>query len=105
MATDKPEKPEQSAADKAAKAEKAAQKKEEHKKRGGGRKDAGAPASKVVSNTTAVAPRFIAKYNDTIVPALTKEFSYTNPNQVPKLDKIVVNMGLGAAVTNPKIVD
>ena len=58
-----------------------------------------------MSNTTAVAPRFIAKYTDTIIPALTKEFSYKNPNQVPKLEKIVVNMGLGAAVTNPKIVD
>ena len=102
MATDKPEKSE---AEKAEKAEKAAQKKEEHKKKGSRKEAEAAPASKVVSNTTAVAPRFIAKYTDTIIPALTKEFSYKNPNQVPKLEKIVVNMGLGAAVTNPKIVD
>jgi large subunit ribosomal protein L5 len=98
MATEeKAEKAEKS--EKAKKAEKAG--KAAAAKRGGD----DAPKSKVVSNTTAVAPRFIAKYKETITPALTKEFSYTNPNQVPKLQKIVVNMGLGAAVTNPKIVD
>ena len=53
----------------------------------------------------AIAPRFIDKYKTDVVPALTKQFSYKNPNQVPKLDKIVLNMGLGAAVTNPKIID
>ena len=40
-----------------------------------------------------------------VVPALTKQFSYKNPMQVPRLQKIVVNMGLGAAVANPKIID
>ncbi|OJY21153.1 MAG: 50S ribosomal protein L5 [Myxococcales bacterium 68-20] len=39
------------------------------------------------------------------MPALLKQFSYKNPMQVPKLEKIVVNMGLGQAVTNPKIID
>ena len=97
MATEeKAEKAEKS--EKAKKAEKAG--KAAAAKRGG---DEAKP--KVVSNTTAVAPRFIAKYTETIIPALTKQFSYTNPNQVPKLQKIVINMGLGAAVTNPKIVD
>jgi large subunit ribosomal protein L5 len=62
-------------------------------------------ATKAVSNTAGVAPRFREKYAKDIVPALTKQFSYKNPNQVPRLEKIVVNMGLGAAVTNPKIVD
>ena len=38
-------------------------------------------------------------------PALTKQFSYKNPMQVPRLQKITVNMGLGAAVGNPKIID
>ena len=37
--------------------------------------------------------------------ALTKQFNYKNPMQVPRLQKIVVNMGLGAAVGNPKIID
>jgi len=62
-----------------------------------------APAK--VSNTQAIAARFAAKYKDVAVPALQKQFNYTNPNEVPKLEKIVVNMGLGQAVTNPKIID
>lgn len=44
-------------------------------------------------------------YLKTVVPALVKEFSYTNPMQVPKIDKIVVNMGLGEAISNVKIID
>jgi large subunit ribosomal protein L5 len=67
--------------------------------------EAAAPKEKVVSTTAAVEARFIGKYKNDVIPALTKQFSYTNPNQVPKLEKIVLNMGLGAAVTNPKIID
>lgn len=44
-------------------------------------------------------------YTKDVVPALTKEFEYKNPMQVPKLDKIVVNMGLGEAIQNVKIID
>jgi large subunit ribosomal protein L5 len=69
--------------------------------RGGGERE----KAKVVVTAEAVAPRFIAKYKDVAIPALTKQFGYSNPNQVPRLEKIVVNMGLGAAVTNPKIID
>jgi large subunit ribosomal protein L5 len=59
----------------------------------------------VVSNTDEVPPRFAEKYLMEVIPALTKQFNYKNPNQVPRLEKIVVNMGLGAAVANPKIID
>jgi large subunit ribosomal protein L5 len=45
------------------------------------------------------------KYTNEIVPKLTETFNYTNKFQVPKLEKIVLNMGLGEAVRNPKIVD
>ncbi|MDM8536190.1 50S ribosomal protein L5 [Desulfobacterales bacterium HSG17] len=44
-------------------------------------------------------------YINEIVPQLTKTFNFINVLQVPKLEKIVLNMGLGVAVTNPKIVD
>jgi len=44
-------------------------------------------------------------YLKTVVPALVKEFGYTNPMQVPKMQKIVVNMGLGEAISNVKIID
>ena len=45
------------------------------------------------------------RYTTEVVPALRKQFDYTNPNQVPRLDKIVVNIGLGEALTNAKAVD
>ena len=44
-------------------------------------------------------------YSKTVVPALIKEFNYTNPMQVPKMEKIVINMGLGEAIQNVKIID
>jgi len=72
-------------------------------RRGGG--GSAEPAAKVVSTSEIVAPRFVAKYTKEVVPALTKQFGYTNPNQVPRLEKVVINMGLGQAVTNPKIID
>jgi large subunit ribosomal protein L5 len=45
------------------------------------------------------------KYRTDVVPALAKQFEYANPNQVPRLQKIVVNIGLGEALTNAKAID
>jgi large subunit ribosomal protein L5 len=45
------------------------------------------------------------KYQKDVVPALTKEFGYKNVMAVPRLEKVVVNMGLGEATGNAKIVD
>ena len=45
------------------------------------------------------------KYIKQVVPQLRQTFNYKNQFQIPKLEKIVLNMGLGIAVTNPKIVD
>ena len=50
-------------------------------------------------------PNLRAKYRDEVIPALTKEFSYHSVMQVPKLEKIIVNQGVGLAVTDKKIVD
>jgi len=50
-------------------------------------------------------PRLKKKYQDQVVGLLMKEFQYGNPNQVPRLQKIVVNMGLGEAVQNGKIIE
>jgi large subunit ribosomal protein L5 len=44
-------------------------------------------------------------YSNEVVPALKKDFGFTNPMEVPKFTKIVVNMGVGEAVTNGKLVD
>src|SRR6266481_255514 len=44
-------------------------------------------------------------YKEQIVPALMKDFGYKNPMQVPKVEKVVVNMGLGEAITNNKLIE
>ena len=49
--------------------------------------------------------RLKEKYQKEVVPALQKEFGYKNVMAIPKLEKIVVNMGLGEATGNAKIVD
>ncbi len=46
--------------------------------------------------------RLQQRYNDVVRPALMKEFSYSNPLQAPRLDKIVINMGVGEAVGDSK---
>jgi large subunit ribosomal protein L5 len=45
------------------------------------------------------------RYRSEVVPALMKQFEYANPNMVPGLDKIVVNIGIGEALTNAKAID
>ena len=50
-------------------------------------------------------PNLSKKYKEEIIPALTKEFSYTTPMQVPKLEKIVINQGLGQAIADKKLID
>ena len=49
--------------------------------------------------------RLHERYTTEVVPALQKQFEYGNPNQVPKLSKIVVNIGLGEALSNAKALD
>jgi len=50
-------------------------------------------------------PRLLERYRSEIVPKLTSEFGYTNVHQVPRLVKVVVNMGLGEATQNPKLME
>ncbi len=50
-------------------------------------------------------PRLKEKYRQEVIPALMKEFSYTNVMQVPRLEKIVFNIGLGEAIQNPKALE
>ena len=56
------------------------------------------PASKIV-------PRLKTKYADSIKNTLTEEFQYQNVNQVPRLVKVVVNMGVGDAAKDSKLID
>jgi large subunit ribosomal protein L5 len=45
------------------------------------------------------------RYHEEVVPTLRREFSYANPMQVPRLEKVVVNIGLGEAIQNAKALD
>jgi large subunit ribosomal protein L5 len=81
--------------------DKGAQAKGDKKEKGGAKKDV-APAE---GYKRTAPPRLKTIYQKEVVPRLMKEFKYTNPMQVPRLEKITLNMGLGEAVQNPKILD
>ena len=49
--------------------------------------------------------RLKVKYTEEIAPALFKQFGYKSTMQVPKIDKIIVNVGCGEARENPKVLD
>jgi large subunit ribosomal protein L5 len=49
--------------------------------------------------------RLKEKYNKEIAPAIAKEFDIKNPMAIPRIEKIVVNMGIGEAISNAKILD
>ena len=51
---------------------------------------------------TGYVPRFKKRYNETIKPALMQKFGYKNPLQVPRLNKVVLNIGAGEAASDSK---
>jgi large subunit ribosomal protein L5 len=55
--------------------------------------------------TAAPSPRLRDRYRSEIVPALQEQFSYSNPMQVPRVVKVVVNMGVGEAAKDSKLMD
>ncbi len=59
----------------------------------------------MTATATTAMPRLKAKYRETIVPALQDEFKYDNVMQIPGLTKIVVNMGVGEAARDSKIIE
>lgn len=61
--------------------------------------------TETLETTAKVTPRLKTRYREEIVPALREEFSYRNVNQVPGLVKIVVNMGVGDAARDSKLID
>lgn len=50
-------------------------------------------------------PTLKTKYQEEIVPALKKEFNYTSVMQVPRLDKIIINQGVGQAIADKKLIE
>ena len=49
--------------------------------------------------------RLYDKYKETVVPALMEKFGYKSVMEVPYIDKVVINMGIGEAISNPKLLD
>ena len=65
-------------------------------------------ASKAPGNGTYRPPEYHGlrqRYHDEVVPALQREFSYGNPMEIPAVEKVVVNIGLGEAIANAKALD
>ncbi|MBS2022058.1 MAG: 50S ribosomal protein L5 [Deltaproteobacteria bacterium] len=100
--TEKPEK--KDAAPAAAKADKPASDKAKGKRKEKAAATISAAPGKAKSKGEKPA-RLIASYKEQVIPALMKEFGYKNPMQVPKIEKIVVNMGLGEAISNNKLIE
>ena len=67
--------------------------------------ESGAPKKSAKPKGKQEPSRLHLRYGKEVVPALVKHFNYTNVMAVPKLEKIVINMGLGEAVANAKIMD
>src|SRR5690606_10256810 len=57
------------------------------------------------ATTASAQPRLKAKYREEIIPALNSEFGYANINRVPGLVKVVVNMGVGEAAKDSKLIE
>ncbi len=61
--------------------------------------------SKIVRQESANLPRLKEKYRRDVVPTMMGDFGYSNVMQVPRLEKIVINIGLGEAIQNPKALE
>jgi large subunit ribosomal protein L5 len=70
-----------------------------------GGRSAGPEAPKAPGTRSEAPPRMLTKYRETIVSQLTKEFDYGNAMEVPRIAKVVVNIGIGEAKDNDKALD
>lgn len=52
-----------------------------------------------------VVPRLKTRYHDDVVPKLMEQFGFKSPMRAPRIEKIVINQGLGEAIANPKVVE
>lgn len=69
-------------------------------------KEATSPEAKQKSAPEHIpSPRLKKRYHDVVVPAMMKQFQYKNPMQTPKLVKVVLNVGMGEAISNAKALD
>ncbi len=73
--------------------------------RSGRRQRGGDAALAEADDSAPPAPRLKQKFREEIVPQMVREFSYSNPMEVPRLQKIVLNIGLGEALTNGRALE
>ncbi|MBV9626283.1 MAG: 50S ribosomal protein L5 [Acidobacteria bacterium] len=78
-------------------------KKDKKEKKGGAQEEARVPG--VARHSAKEPPRLKQRFRQDVAPALMKEFDLKNPMAVPHLEKIVVNMGVGEATQNAKVLD
>ena len=97
-----------------AKDEKKEEKKEEKKKSGGGKGGGGGGKKDREKKSRGPhagaalpvpSPRLRAFYNETVRPKLKEQFGFKNPHEIPALEKIVINVGLGEAIKQPKMLE
>ena len=63
------------------------------------------PATKKKAAQSGHPPRLRDLYRNEVVPRMMKEFSYANPMQVPRVERVVLNVGMGEAIQNVKLLD
>lgn len=74
-------------------------------KKGGGKQEGKKKTEGRAIEPEAYSPRLKEQYRQTIVLAMMKQFSYKNQMQVPRLEKVVINVGMGEAIQNAKLLD
>ena len=76
-------------------------------RKGGGKRETPvqAPAVDDAVSESKFVPRLRDVYRDRVVPSLMKEFGFQNPMQVPRLDRVVLNVGMGEAIQNVKLLE
>lgn len=70
-----------------------------------GKKEANKPATPKKAAQGGPPPRLRDLYRNEVVPRMMKEFSYANPMQVPRVERVVLNVGMGEAIQNVKLLD
>jgi large subunit ribosomal protein L5 len=102
MAKEKEQKKKEQPADVKAEKKKGQQQAEKADKKKGAKKEAAPEAQPRIEYGT---PRLLERWRNDIVPAMMKRFGYKNTMQVPYLEKVSINIGVGDAVQDPKILD
>src|SRR5262249_50993864 len=105
MATEDEDQAAKAAADEAAAAKKKERAEKAKAKAEGGKKKAAEPTGPAPTYKREKPPRLRTLYDQTVRPHMMKEFSYSSIMQVPRVVKISINMGLGKAKDEPKMID